>query len=147
MGASGDAAVRGRLAAELDLADPGRAWHTARAPVARLGAALAIAAGAAEKVALDVVLMAGFGEVREGGEGGRSSSMPHKRNPAAAIRARACAPRARAAAQVLLGAMASELQRGAGPWQAEWTALDDALGSAGGAAHAVAESLERLEVT
>ena len=146
VGISGDLVVRARLAAELDLVDPGYAWHTQRAPVARLGAALAIAAGAAEKVALDIVLMAGFGEVREGGEGGRSSSMPHKRNPAAAIRARACAPRARAAAQVLLGAMASELQRGAGPWQAEWTALDDALGSAGGAARAVAESLERLEV-
>ena len=146
VGTSGDRGVRARLAVELDLADPGRAWHTQRAPVARLGAALAIAAGAAEKVALDIVLMAAFGEVREGGDGGRSSSMSHKRNPAAAVRARACAPRARAAAQVLLAAMATELQRGAGPWQAEWTALDDALASAGGAARAVAESLERLEV-
>jgi 3-carboxy-cis,cis-muconate cycloisomerase len=137
--------IRARIAGELDLADPGRAWHTTRAPVARLGAALAIAAGAAEKVALDIVLMAGFGELREAC-GGRSSSMPHKQNPAHAVRARACAPRARAAAQVLLGAMAVELQRGAGTWQAEWLALNDALASTGGAARALAESLERLEV-
>jgi adenylosuccinate lyase len=42
--------------------------------------------------------------------------------------------------------MAVELQRGAGTWQAEWLATGDALASTGGAARALAESLERLEV-
>ena len=56
-----------------------------RAPVAELGAALALAAGALEKIALDVVLLAQteVGEVAEPAGGGRggSSTLPHKRNP------------------------------------------------------------------
>ena len=37
-------------------------------------------------------------------------------------------------------------QRAAGAWQAEWDALSGALASTGGAAAALAESLETLEV-
>ena len=112
-----------------------------------LGAALAIAAGACEKVALDVVLLAQseVGEVAEGAGGG-SSSMAHKRNPAAAVRARAAARSARAAAGVLLEAMAAEHERAAGAWHAEWSALSAALAGAGGAAWCVRESLAGLRV-
>src|SRR5439155_1351019 len=105
---------------------------------AELGAALAIAAGAVEKIALDVVLLAQteVGEVAEAAGGGRggSSTLPHKRNPIGAVVARACAQRARAAAGVLLGAMAHEHERAAGAWHAEWEALRDALALTGGAA-------------
>ena len=96
----------------------------ARARAARWpssGAALAVAAGAVEKIALDVVLLAQteVGEVRRGGGDGRggSSAMPHKRNPVGAVR-RAGGARARcaAAAGVLLEAMASEHERAAGAW-------------------------------
>ena len=92
-------AVLALLAEELELAEPVLPWHTARGRVAELGAALALAAGALEKVALDVVLLAQteVGEVAEpGGEGrGGSSTLPHKRNPVGAALAIACA-RARA---------------------------------------------------
>ena len=73
----------------------------------------------------------------EGGEGGGSSTLPHKRNPAGSARAIACAHRARGEASILLGAMAQEHERAAGAWQAEWQAVSGALAATGGAAAAV----------
>ncbi|HET8754902.1 MAG TPA: lyase family protein, partial [Solirubrobacteraceae bacterium] len=96
----GDPAIVDDFAARLGLGVPRLPWHSDRRPVAELGAALAIAAGAVEKVALDVVLLAQteVGEVAEPSAGGRggSSAMPHKRNPVGAIRARAAARAVRA---------------------------------------------------
>ena len=56
-----------RFAERLELAAPPLPWHGDRTRVARLAAALAIAAGACEKVALDIVLLAQneVGEVSE----------------------------------------------------------------------------------
>jgi 3-carboxy-cis,cis-muconate cycloisomerase len=139
-------AVLTAFAARLGLDEPPLPWHGARGRVAELGAALAVAAGAVEKIALDVVLLSQT-EVAEVSEpGGGSSAMPHKRNPASAVRARAAARSVRAAAGVMLEAMAGEHERAAGAWQSEWTALADALAGTGGAAWAVRESLEGLTV-
>jgi 3-carboxy-cis,cis-muconate cycloisomerase len=136
-----------RFAARLDLA-PAIPWHGDRTRVARLGAALAIAAGACEKVALDIVLLAEAGEVSESSEDGRggSSSMPHKQNPVGAIRARAAARQVRGAVSVLLEAMAGEHERAAGAWQSEWSALSTALAYTGGGAWSLREALEGLTV-
>src|SRR4051794_12744147 len=143
-------AVLDRFAAELELTAPALPWHGDRRPVAELGAALAVAAGAIEKVALDVVLLAQteVGEVAEASGDGRggSSAMPHKRNPVGAIRARAAARSVRAAAGILFEAMAGEHERAAGAWHSEWTALSDALAGTGGAAWALHEGLEGLSV-
>jgi 3-carboxy-cis,cis-muconate cycloisomerase len=149
LGDNGLAVVRG-LAEELGLAEPALPWHTNRIGVAGLGATLAIGAGAVEKIALDVVLMAQteVGELAElAGDGrGGSSTMPHKRNPVGSIRARACASRVRGAAGILLEGMAGEHERAAGAWHAEWGALCDALAFAGGAAASVREALDGVEV-
>ena len=141
-------AVIARFAERLELGEPRMAWHGDRTRVAGLGAALAIAAGACEKVALDIVLLAEAGEVAESSEGGRggSSSMPHKQNPVGAIRARAAARTVRGAVSVLLEAMAGEHERAAGAWQSEWSALSTALASTGGAAWSLREALEGLTV-
>src|SRR5580765_1250136 len=73
--------------------------------------------------------------------------MPHKRTPARAVLARACARGARANATLLLGAGADhELERAAAAWQAEWGALTEALALTGGALAAARESLAALEV-
>jgi 3-carboxy-cis,cis-muconate cycloisomerase len=119
--------------------------------VAELGAALALAAGALEKVALDVTLMAQteVAELAESSEGGRggSSTLPHKRNPVGAVRCAASARMARAAAAALIGGMAQEHERASGgAWHAEWPALSDALALTGGAAWSLGESLDGLEV-
>jgi 3-carboxy-cis,cis-muconate cycloisomerase len=143
-------AVMAAFAQELDLAEPRVPWHGDRRPVAELGAALAIAAGAVEKVALDIVLLAQteVGEVAEASGDGRgaSSAMPHKRNPVGAIRARAAARSVRAAAGVLLEAMAGEHERAAGAWHSEWRALSEALAGTGGAAWSLHEALDGLTV-
>jgi 3-carboxy-cis,cis-muconate cycloisomerase len=85
-------------------------------------------------------------EVREGGEGGASSTMPQKRNPTGAVATRACAALARAGAVVLTGALPQEHERAAGAWHAEWEALCAALAYTGAAASALASALEELEV-
>jgi len=135
-----------RFAAELGLDTEVIPWHVHRAPLAELAAALEAVGAACAKIGLDVVLLAQneVGEVSESGGGG-SSSMPHKRNPAAAVLARACARLVHANASVLAGGE-HELQRAAGAWQAEWPALSAALAFAGGAAAAARRSLEGLEV-
>jgi 3-carboxy-cis,cis-muconate cycloisomerase len=145
-----DPAIADDFAARLGLAAPPLPWHGDRRPVAELGAALAIAAGACEKVALDIVLLAQteVGEVAEASDGGRggSSAMPHKHNPVGAIRSRAAARTVRAAAGVLLEAMAGEHERAAGAWHSEWRALSEALAFTGGAAWSLHEALDGLTV-
>ena len=138
------------LAEELALDEPVLPWHTRRGRIGQLGAALALAAGAVEKIALDVKLMAQteVGEVSESSAGGRggSSTLPHKRNPVGSALAIACAHGVRGAASVLIGAVAQEHERAAGAWQAEWDALSRALALTGGAAAALREALDGLEV-
>jgi 3-carboxy-cis,cis-muconate cycloisomerase len=149
LGPEGERVV-GLLAARLGLDEPAVPWHATRVRIADLGASLAIAAGALEKIALDVVLLSQteVGEVAEPSGGGRggSSSMPHKRNPAGSVVAIACARRVRGDAGVLLAAMPQELERAAGAWQSEWGPLSDALALTGGAAAAMREVLEGLDV-
>ncbi len=135
------------FARELDLPEPELPWHADRQRIAELGAALAAAAGVAAKIAGDIVLLSQteVAEVREGG-GGASSTMPQKRNPAASVRAIACARQARGHAAVLLAAVEGEHERAAGAWQSEWAALSGALACGGGALANAAEALAGLEV-
>jgi 3-carboxy-cis,cis-muconate cycloisomerase len=135
-------------ARELDLHVPTLPWHTNRTRLAELGAALATLAGAAAKIALDLVLLAQteVAEVAEGDGSGRSSTMPQKRNPVGSTLARANARLAAGHATVLLGSVEQEHERAAGAWQAEWEALAGALAHSGGALHALAGALESLEV-
>jgi 3-carboxy-cis,cis-muconate cycloisomerase len=131
----------------LGLAVPVLPWHTQRVRVAEIGAVLALVAGALEKVALDIELLAQaeVGEVALRATGG-SSVMPHKQNPVGCVVVRADAASVRAAASVLLAGMAQEHERGAGPWHAEWRALRDALAFTVGAAAELAGVLEGLQV-
>ena len=140
-------AVAGLYAGELGLPEPDAPWHTDRSRVAELAAALAIAAGACEKIAGDVILLAQT-EVAEVAEAvaGPSSTMPSKRNPAGSVVAAACCRRARGAAETLLRCMDQEHERAAGAWQAEWGALSHALAFTGAAAEALAGSLGGLQV-
>ena len=139
--------VLARYAAALGLEEPVLPWHTDRTRIAELAGALGTAAGAAAKVAGDVVLLAQteVGEVREGAPGG-SSSMPHKRNPVAAVSARACARQAPGLVATLLAAMEQEHERAAGAWHAEWAPLRALLVSTGSAAAWLRDCLEGLEV-
>jgi 3-carboxy-cis,cis-muconate cycloisomerase len=86
------------------------------------------------------------GEVREGGDRGGSSTMPHKRNPVAAISALAGARQAPALVASLLAAMEHEHERAAGAWHAEWAPLRELLVATGSAAAWLQDCLAHLEV-
>jgi 3-carboxy-cis,cis-muconate cycloisomerase len=161
LGTSGPAVV-GFLGEELGLAVPLLPWHSARARIAELAAALGVTAGALGKAARDVTLLAQteVGEVREGDRGhlaaaedsapanrrGGSSTLPHKNNPVAAVSAVACATRAPELVATLMAAMVQEHERAAGAWHAEWRPLRDLLVTVGSAAAWLRDCLERLVV-
>jgi 3-carboxy-cis,cis-muconate cycloisomerase len=84
--------------------------------------------------------------VRPGGDAGGSTTMPHKRNPVAAVAVLACAGRAPGLSATLQGAMVQEHERAAGAWQREWEVLSDLLRVVGSAAAAAREMLAGLEV-
>jgi 3-carboxy-cis,cis-muconate cycloisomerase len=153
-GAVGDLAALGsdtlgRFARQLGLDEPVLPWHTDRTCIAELAGALGEACGAMAKVAGDVILLAQteVGEVREGVEGrGGSSTMAHKRNPVAAISARAAARQAPGLVATLLASMEQEHERAAGAWHAEWPALRALLGFTGSAAAWLFDCLANLEI-
>jgi 3-carboxy-cis,cis-muconate cycloisomerase len=113
-----------------------------------LAGVLGVTAGVVGKVATDIVLLSQteLGEVAEASPGG-SSSMPHKQNPIAAISARAAAAQAPGLVATVLAATGGpELQRGAGPWHAEWPALHELFLNTAGAVNRLRTALTGLQV-
>jgi 3-carboxy-cis,cis-muconate cycloisomerase len=147
LGGSGASVLEG-FAGELGLVEPVMPWHTDRTRISELGAALSLVAGILGKISLDVVLMAQteIGEVSEPAGRGGSSTLPHKRNPILSVTAAASARRVHDLSRTLQAAMVGEHERAAGAWHSEWEALSDALALTGGAAAAVREATEGLEV-
>ncbi len=135
------------FAAELDLAVPDGVWHAERTVIAELAGALGGAAVAIGKPATDIVLLSQteIGEVCEQQPGG-SSAMPHKRNPIAAITARAAVAQAPGLVATLLAGGSPELHRGAGPWHSEWPAQRALLRAVGGGSARLRCSLTDLQV-
>jgi 3-carboxy-cis,cis-muconate cycloisomerase len=150
LAALGDAgpAVLAALAADLDLPEPALPWHTDRARIGDLAGALGVAAGVAGKVARDVVLLAQaeVAEVTDSADRGGSSTLPHKRNPIAAVAVLAAAAAAPGLVSTLLAAMVQEHERAAGGWQAEWGPLSDLLRGTGSAAAWLRDCLAHLRV-
>lgn len=143
-------AVAEALAAELRLAMPVLPWHAARGRVGELAGALGVAGGTVGKLAEDVLLLAQteVGEASEGAAPGRggSSTLPHKRNPVAAVAVRSCVRGVHAQIGLLQAAMAQEHERAAGAWQAEWGALAEAFRLDAGAVRRSAGMVEGLDV-
>lgn len=142
--------VAALMAAELGLAVPVAAWHTQRDEWVALGCELGILSGSLGKIAKDMALLGQHevGELMEPQEPGRggSSSMPHKRNPVAAMVALAAAQRAPQRVAALLAAMPQEHERALGLWQAELAEWPQLLMSAHGSARALAKALPGLRV-
>lgn len=126
--ASGAAGTR---AAMVELGRPLPAdlprWHTTRAPVTRIGDALATVTDACARIANDVLVMSRpeVGELAEG-SGGGSSTMPNKSNPTLSVLVRRAALTTPQLAATLHLAAAQQVDdRADGGWHAEWATLRD----------------------
>jgi len=137
-------------AGELGLDEPVMPWHTARTPIVRLAAAMAMTTGVLGKFAVDVQSLSRteVGEVAEPSAPGRgvSSAMPHKRNPALATLIRSAAIQLPMLSASVHACMLAEDERPPGAWQAEWQPLRECLRLTGGAAHTAAELAEGIIV-
>ncbi|MEU8630593.1 lyase family protein [Amycolatopsis sp. NPDC048633] len=131
------------FAEETGLAAPVLPWHSLRTPVVDLASALAFAAGALGKVAVDVATLTRteLGEVVEPAAEGRggSTAMPHKRNPVLATLIRSAALQVPVLAAGVTQSMLTEDERSAGVWHAEWQLIRECLRLTGGAAHTAVE--------
>ncbi|WP_372617740.1 3-carboxy-cis,cis-muconate cycloisomerase [Falsiroseomonas sp.] len=142
--------VASELAQELGLALPAITWHVARDGIAEFGCWCGLLGGALAKPATDVLWLmqsevAEASEPAAPGKGG-SSTMPQKRNPIGCEYVLAQARAAQALIPQLLGAMAHEHERGAGPMQLEHLALGQILLLTHGALATLLPIAEGLEV-
>jgi 3-carboxy-cis,cis-muconate cycloisomerase len=149
LGDKGTAVLDG-LARHLRLAVPVLPWHTERSRIAEVAGMLGQICGTVTKIAGDIMLLAQteVAEVSEAGPDGTggSSTMPHKRNPVAAVLAAGSARQAPGLVADLLAAAGHEHQRAAGSWHAEWRPYIELLRTTGSAVHWLRTSLDRLRV-
>lgn len=111
----------------IDVPDGVPRWHTTRAPVTRIGDALAGCTDACARIANDVLVMSRpeIGELAEG-SGGGSSTMPNKTNPVLSVLIRRAALTTPQLAATLHLAAAQQVDdRADGGWHAEWATLRD----------------------
>ncbi|MFL6664097.1 MAG: 3-carboxy-cis,cis-muconate cycloisomerase [Rhizobacter sp.] len=143
-------AVARRMADALQLALPMGAWHTQRDELAVLACGAGVLCGTLGKIGTDIALLAQaeVGELTEPAGGGRggSSTMPHKRNPVAAMLALANALRAPQRVAAVLTAMQQQHERGLGNWQAELAESAGVWVAAHGALKALADVAGQLAV-
>jgi len=136
-------AVMKALAEELGLDCPPMPWHGQRDAVGELAGWLALVTGTLGKMGQDLVLLAQteVGEVRAG-EGGGSSTMPHKSNPVAAEMLVALARLNAVLVGAIHQAAIQEHERGGPGWTVEWAVLPQmAVATAAALRHA--ETLAR----
>lgn len=142
-------AVLAAFSRRLGLAEPVLPWHTERSRIAELAGALGELSGVVGGASRTITLLAQteVAEVAEIAENtGGSSTMPHKRNPIAAVAAQAAAQQAPGLVSTVLGAMTQEHQRAAGSWHAEWRPVTELFRTTGSAIYWLRTSFERLRV-
>ncbi|CUH75165.1 lyase family protein [Tropicibacter naphthalenivorans] len=132
------AAIRAGLAEKLALSDPGRSWHTDRAPVLAILGWLVQMTLATGKMGEDLILatQSGIGEVILGGTGA-SSTMPQKQNPVGPSALVALGHHVQGLFATLQGAALHRQQRDGAAWFTEWLTLPQlVLSSAAALTHA-----------
>ncbi|TRX21364.1 3-carboxy-cis,cis-muconate cycloisomerase [Flavobacterium franklandianum] len=129
---------------------PSFTWHSHRDNLAEIASVLGILSGSLGKIAKDVSLLmqTEIGEVFEGAaEGkGRSSTMPHKRNPVTCAAILANANRLPNLVATILSAMPQEHERSVGLWHSEWEVLVEIMQLTAGSLEKSIALVEGLEV-
>ena len=145
------AAVQKRFCEILGLNHALTPWHVARDGFGELAGFMAVMTGTLGKIALDVMLLSTntrlvLAEPFVKGRGS-SSTMPQKRNPIGSEIVLACVKTCRQACGALLDAQVQDLERGTGPWHAEWAAMPEMFLLASGALKHADELLADLKCT
>jgi 3-carboxy-cis,cis-muconate cycloisomerase len=134
------------LADDLGLRNPEAPWHAHRDRLGSLVSACGLYTATLGKIARDISLLM-QDEVGEAAErGGGSSTMPHKRNPAACAVALAASARLPGLVAAFLTGMVQEHERAVGGWHAEWPTIADAIQTTGSALSAMADAATGLSV-
>lgn len=139
------AALRAALAKALGLGDPGRSWHTDRAPVLRLAdwcVRVSLALGKMGEDATELV-ETGIGELALGGAGG-SSTMPQKQNPVGPSVLVALGRQGAALLSALHGAAMPRYQRDGAAWFTEWLSLPQVVLGAAASVRTAVKLVEGL---
>lgn len=138
--------VAADLARALGLPNPAAPWHAHRDRLASLVTSCGVYCGTLGKIARDVSLLMQH-EVAEAAEpGGRSSTLPHKRNPAGCAVALAAVNRVPGLVAAFLAGMPQEHERGVGGWIAEAATVAATVQATGAALAAVADTAGALSV-
>ena len=139
--------VRKELANRLGLTDPEISWHTQRDTLAEFMTFLGVVSGSMSKIGEDVLLMtqSEVGEIIEKG-GGKSSTMPNKRNPIKTQNVLLAGKFIRAQMQAVLDSTAQEHERGSATWQMEWSLIPNICSQSYFAIVALNELLEDIEI-
>lgn len=141
-------AIRDGVAARLGLETTETPWHATRDRIGELGALLSLLAGAAERIAAEVVRLQAteYGELAEPLRQGHigSSTMPQKRNPHLAEGLVAKARLVHGLAATLLRNAAHQHERDMSAWALEWLAVPELMILSGAVAADVAVLLEGL---
>ena len=138
------------LAQDLALELPEIPWHSHRDRLAEVATTLGLCVGTLGKIAKDISLhsqteVAEVFEPPEMGRG-RSSTMPHKRNPVTSAVVLSAATRIPGLVSTMLTAMTQEHERGLGGWHAEWETLPEIVSLSAGALQQMAEIVPKLEI-
>ncbi len=141
---------RRKVAELLDLGYAESNWHNARDGIAELGGFIAGVCASLARNAQVINALSGtdIGELSESGQQGRgrSTTMPHKRNPRAAEFAEATARLGRQRASGLVEVVGEEHDRCGGTYICEWMMLPEALMLCSAALSWAIDLLDRLEV-
>jgi len=142
--------MRRAVAAELGIRAPLTNWHNARDALTNVAQTLGLVCASLARIARDIAAHAStdVGELYEAGESGRgrSSGMPHKRNPRSAEFAEATARLGRQRAAGMAEVMGQEYERSGGTYIAEWMLLPEVFLLTSAALDWSIDLFERLQV-
>ncbi|MGZ2256884.1 lyase family protein [Roseobacter sp. A03A-229] len=139
-------ALRAALAEGLGLHDPGRSWHTDRAPLLRIAAWIAEITSALAAMGQSLIGLAAtdIGEVTLGASGA-SSTMPQKQNPVAPSVLVALSHQMGGLLSGLQAASVHQHQRDGAAWFAEWMLMPQIALSTAAALQQAISVLEGLQ--
>jgi 3-carboxy-cis,cis-muconate cycloisomerase len=143
-------ACREGVARELGLGTVQSNWHNARDSMTEAALCLSNLCASLARIAENINQLSGtdFGETSEAGKAGRgrSTSMPHKRNPRAAEFAEAVARLGRQRGVGMVEIMGQSHDRNGGTYICEWMILPETFLLTSGALSWMSDLLQRLEI-